>query len=196
MPDQVPRAVVQERYDRLAALSRRSPRKRTRSRTAPWWRSSSPRGRAARTPRRTACPAGPATTAWCTSPARHEPSPGDVVTTRVTSPAPHLPARGRCPAKRPPHPRGRRWRPASSPPSTRRRPLPRPAPGPPSGPARHACPPRLTPARDMTLIAVVGPTAAGKSDLAVDLALRARRRGRSTPTRCSSTGAWTSAPPS
>ena len=46
------------------------------------------------------------------------------------------------------------------------------------------------------VIAVVGPTAAGKSELSLALARHARRRDQSTPTRCSSTRAWTSARPS
>ncbi len=73
------------------AGQRRSPRRRTPSWTAPWSRSWSPRGRGARTPPRTACPAAPGTTGWSTSPAaaRPAPRPGDIVTTRVTSAAPH-----------------------------------------------------------------------------------------------------------
>ena len=45
------------------------------------------------------------------------------------------------------------------------------------------------------VVAVVGPTATGKSALAVELAHGSAARW-STPTRCSSTAAWTSAPPS
>ncbi len=71
--------------------SSRSRPRRTRSRTAPSSRSSSPRGRAARTPRRTACP-GRARDNRLVHFAPHghaAPRPGDIVTTRVTSAAPH-----------------------------------------------------------------------------------------------------------
>ena len=46
------------------------------------------------------------------------------------------------------------------------------------------------------LVAVVGPTAAGKSDLGVELAAARWAARSSTPTRCSSTAGWTSARPS
>ena len=46
------------------------------------------------------------------------------------------------------------------------------------------------------VVAVVGPTASGKSSLAVELAHGSAPPRSSTPTRCSCTAAWTSAPPS
>ena len=46
------------------------------------------------------------------------------------------------------------------------------------------------------LLALVGPTASGKTEAGVALARGARRRDRLASTRCSSTAGWTSAPPS
>ncbi len=58
---------------------------------------------------------------------------------------------------------------------------------------------RLDPVTAVRPIAIVGPTGTGKSELALAVAdaLSAESASRSsTPTRCSSTAAWTSAPPS
>ena len=66
-------AVVQERYERLIALQDEivlggEPDAGRRDAS----RCSSPRARAARTPRPAGCPAGPATAGWCTSPAARQ----------------------------------------------------------------------------------------------------------------------------
>ena len=91
MDDQIPREVVQERYERLVALQDDiawAENKRLVGSTSRSW---SPRARAARTPPPTACPAAPATTASSTSPARgvEPPRPGDMATVEVTYAAPH-----------------------------------------------------------------------------------------------------------
>ena len=91
MPDQVPKHVVQERYERLTALQDSCPGPATAGSSAPRWRCSSAPARAARTRRRTASPAGRATTGSCTSGCPTAPSgrgPGDLVTVRVTGAAP------------------------------------------------------------------------------------------------------------
>ena len=98
------------------------------------------------------------------------PRPGDVVTTRVTRGAPHYLRRRRRAAQRAPHPGGRRL---GGPPARRRGRDGRAARAAPRHQRRRSCsacrPPGLRTAA--MLIAVVGPTAAGKSDLAVELAL-------------------------
>ena len=112
MDDQIPKEVVQERYERLVALQRdrlggeQEPGRPHASRS---W---SPRARAARTAPPTACPGGPRQPAGAlrrsAGRARGaEPRPGDVVTVEITYAAPHhLVADGPC--RRTPHPRGRR----------------------------------------------------------------------------------------
>ena len=67
MADQVPKEVVQERYERLIALQERISLEETRSRSAPGSRCSSPRARADATSGPTGCPAARKTTASCTS---------------------------------------------------------------------------------------------------------------------------------
>ena len=93
MPDQVPKAVVQERYERLRrAAGRDRLGGEQGARSAGCSRCWSPRARAARTARPTGCPVAPPTTGSCTSPCRpavEPPRPGDVVTVEVTYAAPH-----------------------------------------------------------------------------------------------------------
>ena len=68
LPDQLPKAVVQERYERLVALQEEISWQQNRAlQRARRWRCWSPRERAARTPRPGACPVAPATAGWCTS---------------------------------------------------------------------------------------------------------------------------------
>ena len=159
-----------------------------------WW----PTARAARTRRRTGCPAGPGTTGWCISRLRAAVAgarqPGDMVTTVVTRAAPHyLIADGEPAAVRrtpggdawagpPRKPRaGRRIR---RPPARRgaaRHAVPAPSrlnvlPGHvlgcprPAGRAGHGMALRCHTDAMPPLIAVVGPTAAGKSGLSLRLA--------------------------
>ena len=68
LPDQLPKAVVQERYERLVALQEEiSWAAEPGTRGARGGGAGRRRGRAARTPRPGACPGGPATAGWCTS---------------------------------------------------------------------------------------------------------------------------------
>ena len=92
LPDQLPKAVVQERYERLLALQEEISWAENRNvgagRSRSWW----PRGRDARTLRPRGCPAERATTGSCTSRFPHgaeAPRPGDVVKVTVTHAAPH-----------------------------------------------------------------------------------------------------------
>ena len=68
LADQLPKAVVQERYQRLIELQERDlaggERRADRHRASNCW---SPPARAARTPAPRGCPGGPATAGWCTS---------------------------------------------------------------------------------------------------------------------------------
>ena len=94
MDGQVPKEVVQERYDRLIACSRRSPGRRTSGSSAPLWRFWSRSARAARTAPPAGCRAAPATAAWSTSAAGPTADagadrPGDIVHATVTYAAPH-----------------------------------------------------------------------------------------------------------
>ena len=93
MPDQVPKAVVQERYERLIELQERISWAENRALEGREVEVLVATGRGPQGRRdRTACPAAPATTAWCTSPCPRAPSvprPGDVVTVGVTYGAPH-----------------------------------------------------------------------------------------------------------
>ena len=68
MDGQVPARVVAERYDRLTALVEETTYAENRKLTGATVEVLVAEGRAARTPPPTACPAGPATTAWSTSP--------------------------------------------------------------------------------------------------------------------------------
>ena len=104
-----PRTSCRTATSASSRLSRRSRRRRTRASTARPWRSWWPRGRAARTPRRTACRAGRGTTASCTSP-RTAPRRGLATSSPRRSPstAPHYLIADGEPLSGPPHPGGRR----------------------------------------------------------------------------------------
>ena len=195
MDGQVPADVVQDRYDRLVALVEEVATGRTRGWTARPWRSSWPRGRGARTRRRTACRAAPGTTAWCTSP-RMTPPRGPVTSSTRPRPAPRRitciadggrsrsAAPGRATPGRPLHPGGDPWTPP------RRQAAPR-RPRARAGPARHARPPRYGHADRHRR---GRPRPASRT---WRWSSRSRSTERwSTPTPCSSTGAWTSAQPS
>ena len=112
----------------------------------------------------------PATTASSTSRPTDAPRPGDIVTTIVTGTAPHYLIADAAPLD------VRRTRAGDAWAARRAAPAPGGEPGPGSRPSRHARPalslrvPRT--ARPGTVVAVVGATATGKSDLAIDLALR------------------------
>ena len=93
LPDQLPKAVVQERYERLVDPGQRhrlgGEHRSWSGRPSSCW---SPRARAARTPPPTGAPAARATTGWCTSRStrrRTAPRPGDVVEVDITYAAPH-----------------------------------------------------------------------------------------------------------
>ena len=112
MPDQVPKAVVQERYERLTALQDRISRRGEPDARRPRGRGARrARARAARTTRRTGCPAAPRTTGSCTStcPTGSDvPRPGDVVTVAITrrrAVPPRSPTRRRRAAARAAHAR-------------------------------------------------------------------------------------------
>ncbi len=176
MPDQVPRPVVQERYDRLAALVSQIAEEENAKQDGATVEVLVAEGEG-RKGRRDGTAFGSralGTTARCNfAPHDTSPRPGrDIVTTRVTSTAPHLPARRRCPAERPPHPRGRRL---GGPPASRRArdrcrsPVARP---------RRSCsacrPAAASPPASAMTPSIAGrrlDRGFGKSDLAVDLAL-------------------------
>ncbi len=93
LPEQLPKAVVQERYERLVGPAGRAVvGARTGSRRGAPSRCSSPRARAARTTPRTGCPAAPPTTGWCTSRCPRGPrcpGPETWSSVQVTYGAPH-----------------------------------------------------------------------------------------------------------
>ena len=91
MPDQVPKAVVQERYERLVALQEEISWAENSARSAARSRCWSPRARAARTGPPTGCPGGPGTTGSCTSPSGDVVPRGRATSSRsqVTYAAPH-----------------------------------------------------------------------------------------------------------
>ena len=123
MEGQIPKAVVQERYERLVALQEEiswEENKKQVGRTLESW---SRRAKAARTAPPTGSPAAPPTTAWSTSPSRprtYAPGRGDR-RDHLRRPAP--PARRGTPPGRTPHPRRRRLGEAQ------RRPAPASPPG-------------------------------------------------------------------
>ena len=67
LPDQLPKAVVQERYERLVALQEEISWQQNRALEGRPWRCWSRPARAARTPRPGGCPGGRGTAGWCTS---------------------------------------------------------------------------------------------------------------------------------
>ena len=185
----------------------RSPGPRTEPRRGACSRCWSPRARAARTRRPTGCPDGPRTTGWCTSPSRSTrwtagdvPRPGDVVQVEVTYGAPHHLVADAALHGGPYAVRrtraGDAWQARQD-----------GAAGEPAGRRARACPRSGRP-QPLRWSRAAGEPGTGR---------RARRRGRrghgdrqvrprgraraqrstarwSTPTPCSSTAAWTSAP--
>ena len=213
MPDQVPKAVVQERYERLIALQERISLEENQTQVGRERRGAGRRrARARRMPRRTGSPAAPKTTGSCTSrcpPASRAAAPGRR-RHRSSSPTPR---RSTC---SPTRPTARRCASAARAPATRgtarRRSRARvPAPSAEAGRARGglaraADPPHrrvssIGDAHRACCGRVVGATGTGKSALVARSRRGARARGAtaprsSTPTPCSSTAAWTSARPS
>ena len=188
MDGQVPREVVQERYERLVALVEQIPTEENEKQdgTVVEVLVAEGEGRKDAATRRHVRP-GAGQPARALRPGRRRaPRPGDVVTTRVTRGAPHhliadgAPLDSAAPGPATP------GNPAAAAASGRAATAATGARRAGAGPAGHAAPlsrppmltPRRSPDRAGMLIAVVGPTAAGKSDLAVDLALAPRRRGR------------------
>ena len=179
LPDQLPKAVVQERFERLTALQDRIAAEENAKQVG---RTVEVMVTAAVRPQvrgnRTGSPAGPATSAWCTSrcpPARRPRARATWSPCRSPRPQPSTwsPTRRppqiiRCAARAPATPgTGRRPNPAAFPPAVAIGSRPRGMPS--SGHALPALRPRLggaADARSCPVIAVVGPTGTGKSDLA------------------------------
>ena len=131
MAGQVPKAVVQERYERLVALQDEIRWAENRALVGTTGRGAGRRGRGPQGRRDAAgCPAGPGTAGWCTSPgARRRSGPATWCTTAVTYAAPHHLVADGAAARRTGAPR----------PATRTRPA---AARPPPASARHAGGPR------------------------------------------------------
>ena len=180
MPDQVPRPVVQDRYDRLAALVEQvaTEENARQDGTVVEVLVAEGEGRKDAATHRMSGRARDNRLVHFAPHGDRAPRPGDIVTTRVTSTAPHYLRADDAPLSVRRTRAGDAWEarqraaePAAAHQRRRRR----------AGAARHARPPRLAGPRPCCLpgerprsprlIAVVGATAAGKSDLAVELAL-------------------------
>ena len=177
MPDQLPKSVVQERYERLADLQERISGEENADAGGPapsrcWSRAA----KAVATTGTTDCPVAPKTTASCTSTCRtaaDRPRPGDVVSVVVTRATPHFliaaPAGATLPVRR--TRAGDAWDRAQAESCA--------LPAHPSDPGRSGQP--RTPRRQdrrLSLVALVGPTGTGKSQLSLDLAHELAARGR------------------
>ena len=211
MADQVPRPVVQERYDRLVALVEQVATEENAKQdgTVVEVLVAEGEGRKDAATHRMSGRARDNRLVHF-APRGTSPRPGDIVTTRVTSTRAALPARRRRPAERPPYPGGRRL---GGPPASPPRPRPRDRRGRGVRPRRScsACRPAAA-SRSAYRHDIASSGGSRPPDRPADRDRRADRRRASptsrstwrwpstarssTPTRCSSTGAWTSARPS